>query len=93
MGSQGDASSSEVSPDSMDRWNWYTKLGPFFLPLLLTITFDQMTIKHSLYMQTYTSTIQKEPVVFFKVLGFTLEEKLQGKKCCEYYRPEGVEYN
>ena len=30
LGSQGGASLSEVSPDSMDRWNWYTKLGPFF---------------------------------------------------------------
>ena len=30
LGSQGGASSSEASPDSMDHWNWYTKLGPFF---------------------------------------------------------------
>ena len=30
LGSQGGASSSEASPDSMDRWNWYTKLGPIF---------------------------------------------------------------
>ena len=30
LGSQGGASSLEVTPDSMDRWNWYTKLGPFF---------------------------------------------------------------
>ena len=50
LGSQGGASSSEASPDSIDRWNWYTKLGPFFLPLLSTITFDQTTINHSLYM-------------------------------------------
>ena len=28
--SQGGASLSEASPDSMDRWNRYTKLGPFF---------------------------------------------------------------
>ena len=30
LGSQGGASLSEASPDSMDHWNWYTKLGPFF---------------------------------------------------------------
>ena len=46
LGSQGGASSLEASPDSIDHW---TKLGPVFLPLLLTITFDQTTIKHSLY--------------------------------------------
>ena len=50
LGSHGGTSSSEVSPDSMDCWNQYTKLGPFFPPLLSTVTFDQMTIKHSLYM-------------------------------------------
>ena len=27
---------------------------------------------------------------FFPVLGFALEEKLHGKKCCKYYGPEGV---
>ena len=27
---------------------------------------------------------------FFLVLGFTLEEKIRGKKCCKYFRPEGV---
>ena len=27
---------------------------------------------------------------FFPVLGFALEEKLCGTKCCEYYRREGV---
>ena len=30
LGSQGDASSSEASPDSIDSWNRYMKLGPFF---------------------------------------------------------------
>ena len=48
LGSQGGASSLEAP--------WITGTGtpnldPFFLPLLLTITFDQTTIKHSLYMQ------------------------------------------
>ena len=32
LGSQGGPSSLEASPDSMDCWNHYTKLGPFFLP-------------------------------------------------------------
>ena len=27
---------------------------------------------------------------FFLVLGFALEEKLHGKKCCKYFGPEGV---
>ena len=27
---------------------------------------------------------------FFLVLGFALEEKLRGTKCCKYYGPEGV---
>ena len=51
--SQGGASLSEASPDSIDRWNQYTKLGPFFLLLLLTVTFNQTTIKHSLYTRHY----------------------------------------
>ena len=28
---------------------------------------------------------------FFMVLGFALEEKLHGRKCCEYFGPEGVQ--
>ena len=27
---------------------------------------------------------------FFPVLGFALEEKLCGAKCCKFYEPEGV---
>ena len=50
LGSQGGASLLEVSPDSMDHWNQYAKLGPFVSLLLSTITFQQTTIKHSLYM-------------------------------------------
>ena len=30
LGSQGGASLSEASPDSIDRWNQSAKLGPFF---------------------------------------------------------------
>ena len=52
-----------------------------------------MTIKHSLYMQKYTSSIQKGPMWVFQLLGFALEEKLHGKKCCKYFGPEGVGYN
>ena len=32
-----------------------------------------MTIKHSLYTQKYTSTIQKGPMWFFLVLGIALD--------------------
>ena len=69
----------------MDHWNQYTKLGLFFLPLLLSISFNQTTTKHSLC-ETYTRTIQKGPMWCFLVLGFTLEEKLRREKCCESER-------
>ena len=39
LGSQGGASLSDTSPDSMDHWNWYTKLGPLFPPLLFYCNF------------------------------------------------------
>ena len=29
---------------------------------------------------------------FFLVLGFALEEKLRGAKCCKFYGPEGVAF-
>ena len=80
LGSQGGASSLEASPDSMDHWNWYTKLGPFFPPLLLTVTFNQMTIKHSLYMQKYTSTIQKLRMWFFSSFGIRPGRKVMWSK-------------
>ena len=65
LGSQGGVSSLEASPDSMDHWNQYTKLGPFFSPLLLTVTFKQMAIKIHCIGKKYTSTIQKGPMWFF----------------------------
>ena len=74
MGSQGGVSLLEVSPDSIVLSNWHAKLGAFFSPLFLTITLEQMTIKHSLYMQKYTSTIQKGPMWLFSVLGFYVEQ-------------------
>ena len=49
-----------------------------------------MTLKHSLYMQKYPSTIQKRPVCFFPVLIFMLEEKLCQEKCHKFYGPDGV---
>ena len=62
----------------------------FFSPLFMVVTFKQMTIKHSMYMQNYPSYVQKGRV-FFSVLGFTLEEKLCGAMCCKFYRPEGLD--
>ena len=56
----------------------------------MVVTFEQMTIKHSMYMQKYPFYVQKGPVWFFSVLGFALEEKLHGTKCCKFYGPEGV---
>ena len=56
-------------------------LDPFFTSSFDHITFDQMTMKHSLYIcENYTSTIQKGPMWFY----FALEEKLCG--------PDGVSF-
>ena len=65
LGLQGGASSLEVSPNSMDHWNWHAKLGPFFSLLLLTVTFEQMTIKHSLYMSNIQVLFRKGLCGFF----------------------------
>ena len=44
LGSQGGASLLEASPDSIDHWNWYTKLGPFFSTYSFNhITFNNQT--------------------------------------------------
>ena len=50
------------------------KYDPFFEPLLPILTFQEMTIKHLIYMQKVPFYIQKGPVWFFLVLKRTLED-------------------
>ena len=94
LGSQGGASSSEVSPDSIDRWNRYAKLGPFFS----TSSFDRNFRPNNnqtfiVYVKSTLVLYRKGLCGFFPVLGFALGEKLCGAKCCKYYGPEGVMHN
>ena len=63
---------------------------PFFSPLFMVVTFKQMTIEHSMYMQKVPFLCTERAVWFFLVLGFALEEKLCGAKCFKFYGPEGV---
>ena len=66
LGSQGGASLFKASPDLMDHWNQYAKLGP-------STSFQQTTIKHHCIREKYTSTSHKGPMWFFPVLGFALD--------------------
>ena len=94
LGSQGGASLSEVSPDSMDHWNWDTKLGPFGSVLFFNCNFQTKNNQtFIIYMKSTLVLYRKGLCGFFPVLGFTLEEKLCGKKCCKYYGPEGVAHS
>ena len=91
LGSQGGASSSEASPDSIDHWNRYAKLGPFFS----ASSFNRNSRPNNnqtfiVYMKSTLVVYRKGLCGFFPVLGFALEEKLRGAKCCKYYGPEGV---
>ena len=89
LGSQGGASLSEASPDSMDRWNWYTKLGPLFQPLLLTVTFDQMTIKHSLFLRKVHKYLAERVYVVFSGLGICPERKVMWSKVLQVLQSRG----
>ena len=88
LGSQGGATLSEASPDSIDRWNWYTKLGPFFSASSFDCNFRPNNN------QTFIVYVKSTLVLYRNglcaVWGFTLEEKLRGAKCCKFYGPEGV---
>ena len=83
LGSQGGASSSEVSPYSIgvDRWNRYTKLGPFFSASSFDHNFrPNNTIKHSLYKsEEYTNIIQNMLMWFFRSSEIPLERFLGGE--------------
>ena len=61
-----------------------------FSLLFMVVTFKQMTIKHSMYIQKVPFLCTETACVVFSVLGFTLEEKLHGAKRCKFYGPEHV---
>ena len=91
LGSQGGASLSEASPDSIDRWNQYAKLGPFFSASSFDHNFRPNNNQTFIvYVKSTLVLYRKGLCGFFLVLGFALEEKLCGAKCCKFYRPEGV---
>ena len=86
------ASSLEASPDSIDCWNRYTKLEPFFSASSFDHNFQPNN--HQTFIVYVKSTLvlyRKGLCGFSPVLGFALQEKLRGAKCCKYYYgPEGV---
>ena len=91
LGSQGGASLSEASPDSIDRWNRYTKLGPFFSASSFDRNFRPNNNQTFIvYVKSTLVLYRKGLCGFSPVLGFALEEKLRGAKCCKFYGPEGV---
>ena len=92
LGSQGGASSSEASPDSMDCWNWYTKLGPFFASSFDCNFQPNDNQTFTVYAKSTLVLYRKGLCGFFLVLGFALEQKLCGAKCCQSYKPEGVPF-
>ena len=55
----------------------------------MVVTFEQMTIKHSMYIAKGPFLWTERACVVFP-MGFALEEKLCGAKCCKFYGPEGV---
>ena len=89
LGSQGGASLLEASPDSIDHWNQYTKLGPFFClifrPYLST---KQQSNIHCIHEQ-YTSTIQKGPMWFFPGFGIHPGREAMWSKVLQVLRTRG----
>ena len=64
------------------------KYDPFSEPLLLIITFQEMTIKHLMYAQQVPFLYTERACAgFFSVLKFAMEDFLCRKKCCEYFGP------
>ena len=50
------------------------KYDPFFEPLFLIVTFQEMAIKHLMYMQKVPFLYTERACVVFLVLKFTLED-------------------
>ena len=90
LGSQGGASLSRCPQIPWIAGTGTPNLDPFFhLFFQPELSTKQQSNIHCIC-ERYTSTIQKGHMWVFLVLGFTLEEKLHGAKCCKFYRPEGV---
>ena len=81
LGSQGGASTLEVSPDSMDHWNQHANLGPSFFTSSFDCNFPSNI--HCIH-EKYTSTSQKGPMWFFPSFG---RRKVMWSK---FDGPEGV---
>ena len=79
LGSKGGASLSEASPDSMDHWNWYTRLGPFFSASSFNRNFQPNDNQTFIVYAKSTQVLYRKGLCgFYPVLGFALEEKLCG---------------
>ena len=89
LGSQGGASSSEASPDSMDCWNWYTKLGPFFASSFDCNFQPNDNQTFTVYAKKYTSTIQKGPMWFFSGFGIRSGTKVMWSKVLPVLQTRG----
>ena len=56
----------------------------------MVVTFEQMTIKHSMYMQKVPPLCTERACVVFSGFGIHPGRKLHGETCCKFYGPEGV---
>ena len=63
---------------------------PFFPPLLLIKTLKVLTIKHSMYMWKVPLFYTEMACVVFSSFEICPGRKVMLRKCCEYFRPEGV---
>ena len=68
------------------------KYGPFFKPLLLIVTFQEMVIKHLMYMQKVPFLYTERACVVFFSFEIHAGRLCVSKKCCKYFGPEGVCY-
>ena len=89
LGSHGVASSLEASPDFIIHSNWHAKLGPFFTSSF-DCNFQTKNNQTFIVCAKHTLVLYRKGLCGFLVLGFALEQKLHGAKCCKYFRPEGV---
>ena len=89
LGSQGGASFSKASPDSIDRWNQYARLGPFFcLFFQLQLLTKQQSNIHCIH-EKYSSTIQKGPMWFFPSFGIRPGRKVTWSKVLQVLQTRG----
>ena len=63
-----------------------------FEPLLLIITFQEITIKHLMYMQKVPFLYTERACGVFSSFEIPPGRFCVSKKCCKYFRPEGVHF-